>query len=125
MENDKNKAGRIERTMKDARAYATLLTEKVCLSLIENLSLLSNSLFVVALVGVLLSIAALFFAVALTWALGIAIGSVFYAVLLMGGLFALSAVVVYMLRRRLLVGPAVRMFSRIMYDMFHKYSDDE
>ena len=84
MENDKNKAGRIERTMKDARAYATLLTEKVCLSLIENLSLLSNSLFVVALLVVLLSIAAIFFAVALTWALGIAIGSVFYAVLLMG-----------------------------------------
>ena len=125
MENDKNKAGRIERTLQDAREYAMLVTEKVSLSLIENLALLSNSLFVLVLLVVLLSIAAVFFAVALTWALGIAIGSVFYAVLLMGGLFVLSAVVVLMLRRRLIVGPAVRMFSRIMYDMFHKYSDDE
>ncbi len=125
MENDKNKTGRIERTLQDAREYAMLVTEKVCLSLIENLSLLSNSLFVLALLVVLLSIGAVFFAVALTWALGIAIGSVFYAVLLMGGLFVLSAVVVFLLRRRLIVGPAVRMFSRIMYDMFHKYSDDE
>jgi len=125
MENDKNKAGRIERTLQDAREYAMLVTEKVSLSLIENLALLSNSLFVLLLLVVLLSIAAVFFAVALTWALGIAIGSVFYAVLLIGGLFVLSAAVVFVLRRRLIVGPAVRMFSRIMYDMFHKYSDDE
>ena len=125
MENDKNGSGRIGRTVQDAREYARLFTEKICLSLIENLSLLVNSLFVVAILIVLLSIAAVFFAVALTWALGIAIGSVFCAVLLMGGLFIVSAIVVYVLRRRLIVGPAVRMFSRMMYDMSRKYSDDE
>ena len=68
---------------------------------------------------------AMFFAAALTWLLGMLIGSMLAAILIMGGLFVLLALIVYGRRKRLILNQTVRMFSRMMSDLGDKYSDDE
>ena len=73
----------------------------------------------------LLWIAAVFFAVALTWVIGMLIGSMLGAILLMGGLFVVLAAIVYAVRRRLIVDQMARMFGKMVYDMRKKHSDDE
>lgn len=67
----------------------------------------------------------MFFAAALTWLLGMLIGSMLAAILIMGGLFVLLALIVYGRRKRLILNQTVRMFSRMMSDLGNKYSDDE
>ena len=67
----------------------------------------------------------MFFAAALTWLLGMLIGSMLAAILIMGGLFVLLALIVYGRRKRLILNQTVRMFSRMMSDLGDKYSDDE
>ena len=47
------------------------------------------------------------------------------AILIMGGLFVLLALIVYGRRKRLILNQTVRMFSRMMSDLGDKYSDDE
>ena len=59
------------------------------------------------------------------WVLGMLIGSMLAAILIMGGLFVLLALIVYGRRKRLILNQTVRMFSRMMSDLGDKYSDDE
>lgn len=95
------------------------------LSLIDNLSTFVSTLFSVFVLIVLAGIGAMFFAVALTWLLGMLIGSMLAAILIMGSLFVLLALIVYGRRKRLILNQTVRMFSRMMSDLGNKYSDDE
>ena len=95
------------------------------LSLIDNLSTFVSTLFSVFVLIVLAGIGAMFFAAALTWLLGMLIGSMLAAILIMGGLFVLLALIVYGRRKRLILNQTVRMFSRMMSDLGNKYSDDE
>ena len=64
--------GRIGQTAQDLKEYAALRVDSFRLSLIDNLSSFFNSLFGVFILIVLLGIATTFFAIALTWVLGIA-----------------------------------------------------
>lgn len=84
-----------------------------------------STLFSVFVLIVLAGIGAMFFAAALTWLLGMLIGSMLAAILIMGGLFVLLALIVYGRRKRLILNQTVRMFSRMMSDLGDKYSDDE
>ena len=120
MEN--NDRGRIGQATRDVKDYAALYADRLRLGLIENLSTFFNALFGVV---VLLWIAAMFFAVALTWVIGMLIGSMLGAILLMGGLFVVLAAIVYAVRRRLIVDQMARMFGKMVYDMRKKHSDDE
>lgn len=120
-----NDKGRIRQTTQDVKDYAALYADRLRLGLIENLSTFFNALFGTFVLVVLLGIAAMFFAVALTWWLGMLIGSVFAAILLMGCLFVVLAAIVYAVRRKLIVNQMVRTFSRMVYDMRKKHSDDE
>lgn len=95
------------------------------LSLIDNLSSFFNSLFGVFILIVLLGIATTFFAIALTWVLGIALGSMLLAIVLMGCLFVVFAIIVYALRRKLIINQTVRMLSGMVHDMSQKHSDYE
>ena len=95
------------------------------LSLIDNLSTFFNSLFGVFILIVLLGIATTFFAIALTWVLGIALGSMLLAIVLMGCLFVVFAIIVYALRRKLIINQTVRMLSGMVHDMSQKHSDYE
>lgn len=123
MENDDR--GRIGQATRDVKDYAALYADRLRLGLIENLSTFFNALFGVVVLIVLLWIAAMFFAVALTWVIGMLIGSMLGAILLMGGLFVVLAAIVYAVRRRLIVDQMARMFGKMVYDMRKKHSDDE
>lgn len=123
-EDDEKQPGIVDRTAQDLKDYVSLRADSVRLSLIDNLSTLFNTLFGVAVILALAGIATVFFAVALTWVLGLLIGSVLYAVLIMGALFVVLAAVVYAFRKRLVVNQSVRMLSRMVYDMSKKYADD-
>lgn len=123
-EDDEKQPGIADRTVQDLKDYASLRADSVRLSLIDNLSTLFNTLFGVAVILALAGIATVFFAVALTWVLGLLIGSVLYAVLIMGALFVVLAAVVYAFRKRLVVNQSVRLLSRMVYDMSKKYADD-
>ena len=95
------------------------------LSLIENLATLFNSLFGIFVLSVLIGIAIIFFAIALTWLLGIALGSVLLAIVLMGCLFLLLAVIVYLVRGKLIINQSVRLLSRMIDNMSQKHPDYE
>ena len=116
--------GLSERAVRDLKDYASLRADSVRLALIDNLATLFNTLFSVALLIVLAGIGTVFFAVALTWILGWLIGSMLYAILIMGALFLIATLVVYWKRNSLIVDRSVQMLARMMNDMIKKYSDD-
>lgn len=116
--------GLSERAIRDLKDYASLRADSVRLALIDNLATLFNTLFSVALLIVLAGIGTVFFAVALTWILGWIIGSMLYAILIIGALFLIATLVVYWKRNSLIVDRSVQMLARMMNDMIKKYSDD-
>ena len=109
--------GRIGQTAQDLKEYAALRVDSFRLSLIDNLSSFFNSLFGVFILIVLLGIATTFFAIAL--------GSMLLAIVLMGCLFVVFAIIVYALRRKLIINQTVRMLSGMVHDMSQKHSDYE
>ncbi len=117
--------GRVEQSFRDLKEYAALRVESFRLSLIENLATLFNSLFGIFVLSVLIGIAIIFFAIALTWLLGIALGSVLLAIVLMGCLFLLLAVIVYLVRGKLIINQSVRLLSRMIDNMSPKHPDYE
>lgn len=117
--------GRVEQSFRDLKEYAALRVESFRLSLIENLATLFNSLCGIFVLSVLIGIAIIFFAIALTWLLGIALGSVLLAIVLMGCLFLLLAVIVYLVRGKLIINQSVRLLSRMIDNMSQKHPDYE
>ena len=117
--------GRVGQSFRDLKEYAALRVESFRLSLIENLATLFNSLFGIFVLSVLIGIAIIFFAIALTWLLGIALGSVLLASVLMGCLFLLLAVIVYLVRGKLIINQSVRLLSRMIDNMSQKHPDYE
>ncbi len=117
--------GRVEQSFRDLKEYAALRVESFRLSLIENLATLFNSLFGIFVLSVLIGIAIIFFAITLTWLLGIALGSVLLAIVLMGCLFLLLAVIVYLVRGKLIINQSVRLLSRMIDNMSQKHPDYE
>lgn len=117
--------GRMGQSFRDLKEYAALRVESFRLSLIENLATLFNSLFGIFVLSVLIGIAIIFFAIALTWLLGIAFGSVLLAIVLMGCLFLLLAVIVYLVRGKLIINQSVRLLSRMIDNMSQKHPDYE
>lgn len=124
MEHEDEKPGLAGRAVEDLKEYASLQADSFRLSLIDNLSTLFNTLFGVFVLIVLAGIGTVFFAVALTWVLGLLIGSMLYSILIMGALFMILAAIVYAKRNNLVVNQAVQMLSKMVNDMTKKYSDD-
>lgn len=123
-QDDGEKPGWTDRAVQDFKDYASLRADGIRLALIDNLATLFNTLFGVAVLIVLAGIGTVFFAVALTWVLGLLIGSMLYSILIMGTLFLIAALAVYLRRDRLVVDRSVRMLGRMVNDMVKKYSDD-
>ena len=124
MEQEDEKPGLAERTVEDLKDYASLRADSIRLSLIDNLSTLFNPLFGVFVLILLAGIGTVFFAVALTWVLGLLIGSMLYSILIMGTLFMILAAIVYAKRNNLVVNQSVQMLSKMVNDMTKKYSDN-
>lgn len=117
--------GRVGQSFRDLKEYTALRVESFRLSLIENLATLFNSLFGIFVLSVLIGIAIIFFAIALTWLLGIALGSVLLAIVLMGCLFLLLAIIIYLVRGKLIINQSVRLLSRMIDNMSQKHPDYE
>lgn len=124
MEQEDEKPGLAERAVEDLKDYASLRADSIRLSLIDNLSTLFNTLFGVFVLILLAGIGTVFFAVALTWVLGLLIGSMLYSILIMGTLFMILAAIVYAKRNNLVVNQSVQMLSKMVNDMTKKYSDN-
>ena len=124
MEQEDEKPGLAGRTVEDLMDFASLRADSIRLSLIDNLSTLFNTLFGVFVLILLAGIGTVFFAVALTWVLGLLIGSMLYSILIMGALFMILAAIVYAKRNNLVVNQSVQMLSKMVNDMTKKYSDD-
>ena len=122
MEEEKNYLNRVEETVGDATRYFQVQRDRLKLRLLDNFSTLFNTIFGVLVLMILISCAAMFLAVALTWAIGLWIGSMFWALMIMAGLFLIAAGLVYIYRKQLIMGPVIRMLSKIM---FEKEADDE
>lgn len=122
---DNRNHGRFAQTAIDMRNYAGLWADNVRLSLIDNLSSLLSTLFGVLILIVLLGIAAMFFAVGVTWILGLLLGSFLWAIFIMGAFFVVLALVIYSMRKRLVINQTIQMMSHMVYDISKKYSDDE
>ena len=120
MEQEDEKPGLAERTVEDLKDYASLRADSIRLSLIDNLSTLFNTLFGVFVLILLAGIGTVFFAVALTWVLGLLIGSMLYSILIMGTLFMILAAIVYAKRNNLVVNQSVQMLSKMVNDMTKK-----
>lgn len=123
-ENRDEQPGLGDRAMQDLKDYASLRADSIRLALIDNLARLFNTLFGVAVLIVLAGIGTVFFAAALTWILGWLIGSMLWALLIMGALFLIASLAVYRNRDRLVVDRSVQMLARMMNDMIKKYSDN-
>jgi phosphoglycerol transferase MdoB-like AlkP superfamily enzyme len=110
-----NDSNRFEDTARDALEYCRLQVEAVKLRVLETVATLFNNIFVVLVLVVTLSIALLFLAVALTLILAQATGSLLCAVLIISAIFLIASIVVYYLRKDLIVNPAVKMLSKLMF----------
>lgn len=119
---DNNYLNKVEETAGDAVRYFQVQRDRIKLRLLDNFSTLFNTIFGVLLLMILVSFAAIFLAVALTWAIGLWIGSMFWALMIMAGLFLIAAALVYVYRKNLIMGPVIRMLSKLM---FEKEVDDE
>ncbi len=117
--------GRIGRAAIDLRVYASLWIDSFRLGLIDNLSALFSTLFGVISLLIFLGMAITFFAVGFTWLLGEWIGSLLGAIFIMGGVMTFLAIVMFSLRKTLVLNPSIRMLSRMIYDLSQKYNEDE
>ena len=124
-EQEKENPGRAERIKQDVCDYVGLRMDNLRLGLIEHLSTLLSTVCSVAIAFILAGLGILFLAAALTWMLGILIGSILSAVFIMSVLFFVLGVVFYANRKKLVVNPAVRMLSKVIFDIDKKYSDHE
>lgn len=108
-------SNRFEDTAQDALEYGRLQIEAVKLRVLETLATLFNNIFAVLILVVAVSIALLFLAVALTLLLAQATGSLLCAVLIIAAVFLIAAIVIYYLRKTLIVNSMVRMLAKLMF----------
>lgn len=103
-------------------SYVNLRIDSFKLSLVENLSVLLSGGFGIFIFIIFLSVALMCFIAALTVLLAELIGSVLWALLIVGGVFLIISVIAFVLRDKLIVNSMVRMFSRMF---FEKNDDDD
>ncbi len=111
----RNDSNRFEETAQDALEYCRLQVEAVKLRALATLATLFNNIFSVLVLVVTVSIALFFLAVALTLILAQATGSLLCAVLIICALFLIVSIVIYALRKKLIVNPLVKMLSKLMF----------
>lgn len=122
MNNDENIKDRLTSEVTD---YINLRVDAFKLSLVENLSTTLSATFGVMVVALLMLMAMMFFAAAITVLLSILIGSLLWALVIMGALLLIAAVVVYALRDKLVINSLIRMFSRMFFAPDNKFVNHE
>ncbi|MCC8088326.1 MAG: phage holin family protein [Rikenellaceae bacterium] len=118
---EENKGSVIKQFFTDFFELLNLKIESLTLSIIENSSKMASTIFSVFVFVIFLILAAIFFSAALVWWLTELLGSFILASLLLGGVFLIIALTVYLLRKRLFAGSIVRMFSDMITDILNNF----
>ncbi len=105
----------IEKIAGDVASYAGMRLDAAKLSVAENLSVLFGHGLGILLLLALGSMALMLFTVALVYWLGIVLGSFLIAIVLMGGVYLLLGMVLYLLRYKLFADRLAAMFCRMFF----------
>ncbi len=127
MENpqEEKQPNRLEQTARELYDYVNIRTDQIKLGLVENLSNFFSVMFGLIIFTILMSVTLFFAAAAVTFWLGGAIGSFPLAMVLMGSLFLIGAIVVFALRKKLIANQVVGILSKIFFDNGKNTTPDE
>ncbi len=114
MENPQEKDN-VRRIADDVASYVNLKIDALKLDTVENLSVAFSNAFGVVMFIILGGMGLLFFTGVLTYLLGLLIGSMIWAVVIMGAIFSIAAVVVLVNRQKMFADSMVRMFGRMFF----------
>ncbi len=110
--------------LNDLKTYVSLKTASVRLSMVENLSLLVGKGMAIVVFLLLLNLAVLMFAGALTVLLACWVG-LCWAFVIMGGFFCLLGLLAWVMRRSLFASNMVGTFSSMFFPEKNDDEDDE
>lgn len=110
-----NQPNTTDRIVEDLTRYVNLKVDATKLDLVENLSIAFSNAFGIVIFIVLGGMGLMFFTGVLTYLLGLLIGSMLWASVIMGSLFMIAAIVIMSIRQKMFTNPMVRMFSRMFF----------
>ena len=116
---------RVERFIDNIDRYINLRIDAFKLAMVENLSTLAGNILGIVIFLLLALIALLLLTAAATWAIGILIGSMIGALLIMAAVYLIIGGIVLANRQRLFSNRMVRMFSRMFFEHNNNRDDDE
>lgn len=104
-----------DRLVSDSRQYVDLKLDSLRLKAVEGLSLSLGRVLALLLLMMILSIVIASFALGGVFLLGDLVGSWAGAAFIVGGIFLILLIVVFLLRRKLFVNMFVRLFIEVFY----------
>ncbi len=116
---------RVERFIDNIDRYINLRIDAFKLAMVENLSTLAGNILGIVIFLLLALIALLLLTAAATWAIGILIGSMIGALLIMAAVYLIIGGIVLANRQKLFSNRMVRMFSRMFFEHNNNRDDDE
>ncbi|MBQ4278919.1 MAG: phage holin family protein [Rikenellaceae bacterium] len=119
-----DKPNRVEQLVEQVTGYVNLRIDAFKLAMVENLSTLSGNMLGIVIFLLLALMALLLLTVAATYALGLWIGSMVGAMLIMAALYLIAGLIVLLNRQRLFTDQMVRMFSRMFFERNDNPDDD-
>lgn len=105
--------------------YLDMRIDDAKLTVTENLAVLCSRLIIFVLVTIISAIAFGFMATALSSWIGTILNSPTLGALITGGLFLLTAVILFIFRKKLFVNSLVRMFAGMIFKKKETYEPEE
>lgn len=119
-----NESGRTEQIAKEVASYINLRYSALRLAAAENLATMFSSGFGLVVFLLLVTMSLLMFAGAFVLWLGAEIGSYIGSFAITGGILLLAALVIYLLRSKLVANAMVRMFCRMLFTSKSDYYEE-
>ncbi len=102
------------------REYISLKVDEYKLRGVEGLSHLFNTVLVVIVTTVVAGVALQMLGLAAGYAIGALLDSTATGFAIMGALFAIVALTLFLLRKRLFINPLIRLFVKLFFDQEQK-----
>ena len=100
----------------DVKKYVELRTDLIKLEAIEKSSkIIASVLFYIIFVVIIICLL-FFLSLTLIFALKDVVGGLVYSLLLVSGIFAIAALILFFLLKKIFVNTFVKVFSKIMFD---------
>lgn len=117
----------MERLFQEVKDYVDLRIKRFKLNMVEQLSVFCGKAVAMAAFALMLLLAILVLTVALIVAVAGWIDSLIWALVIVGGVYLLMAVLFFVLRDRLFLGGMVRTFSKMFFesDSTNDVEDDD